>query len=175
MNKFNLKWICYLLIFAMAGLPALAQENSSIKGGLNGVVTDASGAVVPGASVVLVGPQGTYRLSTDMSGRYSASGLTPGFYDVTVEKAGFSKVSSKHSEVVVNSSSTLNLTLPVGNVAETVEVTSAAVAIDTQSTAVTTNLTDTFYNSIPMPRNVTSIFYARARRCRRTVAVYRLS
>ena len=160
MNKpNNLRWIFCLLVFALVALPVFGQESSSITGGLSGVVSDSTGAVIPDATVTLVGPQGTRTLKTDNLGRYNASGLTPGFYDVTVEKAGFSKVSSKHSEVVVNSSSTLNLTLSVGNVAETVEVTSSAVGIDTQSTAVTTNLTDTFYNSIPMPRNVTSIFY----------------
>ena len=63
------------------------------------------------------------------------------------------------SSDLVNSSSTLNLTLPVGSVDTTVEVTSTAAEIDTTATAVTTNLTDTFYESIPMPRNVSAIFY----------------
>src|ERR1039458_3144222 len=69
-------------------------------------------------------------------------------------------MSAKHSEVVVNSNSALNVTLPVGSVDTTVEVTSTAAEIDTTATAVTSNLTSTFYNSIPMPRNVSAIFYA---------------
>ena len=48
----------------------------------------------------------------------------------------------------------------VGSESTTVEVTAAAVQIDTTSTAVTTNLTDTFYSSVPMQRNVSAIFYA---------------
>ena len=144
----------------LVALSASAQQQGSITGGLNGAVTDSTGAVLPDATVTLVGPQGTRTLTTDSLGRYSVSGLTPGFYDVTVEKTGFKKVQAKHSEVVVNSSSTLNLSLQVGNVSEVVEVTSSAVAIDTQATAITSNLTDTFYNSVPMPRNVSAIFYA---------------
>ena len=61
---------------------------------------------------------------------------------------------------MVNSSSSLNVLLPLGDVSTTVEVTSTAASIDTTATAVTTNLTDTFYNSVPMPRNVSAIFYA---------------
>jgi hypothetical protein len=149
-----------VVLLLLATFSVSAQQQGSITGGLNGVVTDSTGAVLPEATVILVGPQGTRTLTTDSLGRYSASGLTPGFYDVTVEKMGFKKVESKHNEVVVNSSSTLNLTLTLGNVSEVVEVTSSAVAIDTQSTAITSNLTDTFYNSVPMPRNVSAIFYA---------------
>jgi len=139
---------------------SFAQQQSAITGGLNGAITDPTGAVLPGATVILVGPQGKYTLTTDSTGRYSMNGLTPGFYDVTVQKTGFKKLESKHNEVVVSSSSTLNLTLPVGSAGEVVEVNASAVSIDTQSTAITQNLTDTFYESIPMQRNVTAIFYA---------------
>jgi hypothetical protein len=137
-----------------------AQQQGSITGGLNGVVTDSTGAVIPGATVALHGPQGDRVVTTDTLGRFSTNNLTPGFYDVTLTKEGFMTLQSKQNEVVVNASSTLNLTMQVGNVGQTVEVTASAVAIDTQNTAITSNLTDTFYNSVPMPRNVSAIFYA---------------
>jgi hypothetical protein len=149
--------ITLLLLVSFTGF---AQQEGSITGGLSGQVTDKTGASLPGATVTLVGPQGKRVLTTDSLGRYNATGLTPGYYDITIEKAGFSRVESKHNEVVVNSSSNLNITLGIGNVSETVEVTATAVGIDTQGTAITNNLTDTFYNSVPMPRNVSSIFYA---------------
>src|ERR1035437_847071 len=157
-NALKLLSFVFALVL-MVSLPVLAQSSSSYTGGLSGAITDASGALVSGATVTLTGPQGTQTLMTDSSGRYSLNGLPPGFYDVTVEKAGFKKVSAKHSEVAVNTSSTLNLTLPIGNVDTTVEVAATASEIDTQVTAVTTNLTDTFYESIPMPRNVSAVFY----------------
>lgn len=155
----GLPHVLAILLLVVAG-SAFAQQQGAISGGLSGAITDSTGAVLPGATVTLVGPQGTHVLTTDAAGRYSISGLTPGFYDVTVTKSGFKKVEAKHSEVVVDVSSTLNLSMQVGDVGETVEVTTEAVGIDTQNTAVTTNLTDTFYNSVPMPRNVSAIFYA---------------
>src|SRR5215472_12606842 len=153
-------YLSQIMILLLVSFTVSAQQQGSITGGLNGEITDSTGAILPGATVTLAGPQGTKVLTTDNLGRFSATGLTPGFYDVTVEKSGFKKVQSKHNEVVVNSSSTLNLTLQTGSVSETVEVSSSAVAIDTQNTAITTNLTDQFYNSVPMPRNVSAIFYA---------------
>jgi hypothetical protein len=158
--KHILKCLPHLFALLLICALGLAQQQGAITGGLNGVITDSTGATVQGATVTLTGPQGKRILTTDSLGRYSASGLTPGIYDVTVEKANFRKVESQHNEVVVNSSSALNLTLSVGSVSDTVEVTASAAEIDTQSTAITSNLTDTFYNSVPMPRNVSSIFYA---------------
>jgi len=148
------------ILMCLSILPLHAQQSSTVTGGLNGVVVDSTGAAVAGATVTLSGPQGKRVITTDASGHYSESGLIPGFYDVTVEKTGFKKVKSVHDEVVVNVSSLLNITLPVGNAEETVEVTAMAVGIDTLSTAIDTNLTDTFYNSIPLPRAVSAIFYA---------------
>jgi hypothetical protein len=156
LKRFSCLLTVLLLVLAM---PMLGQESSSVTGGLSGIVTDSTGAAIPGATVTLIGPQGTRTIITDHLGRYAASGLTPGYYDVTVDKPGFSRVESKHSQVVVNSSSSLNLTMQVGKVGETVEVNATAVSIDTQSTAITSNLTDVFYNSIPMARNVSAIFY----------------
>ena len=160
-NSFR-RFFTVLALFAIVFLVVAGAhaQSSSVTGGLNGVIKDPTGAVVSNATVTLVGPQGTTVLKTDSAGRYSASGLTPGYYDVTVTAPGFSKISSTHNQVVVNSSSNLNLALKVGNEGETVQVSTTAASIDTQSTAITNNLTDTFYESIPMPRNVTNIFYA---------------
>jgi Carboxypeptidase regulatory-like domain len=147
-------------LLTLMALPLAAQQNNAVSGGLNGVVVDSTGAAVEGATVTLQGPQGTRVITSDAQGHYVVGGLVPGFYDATVDKKGFKKVKSVHNEVVVNVSSLLNFTLPVGNAEETVEVTATAVGIDTQSTAIDSNLTDTFYNSVPMPRAVSAIFYA---------------
>lgn len=150
--------VCVIALFA--AITGAAQDQSSVTGSLNGSVTDPTGAVIPGAAVTLVGPQGTIHSSTDNFGRFTVGTLRPGYYDVTVDKPGFSQVQSRHNEVTVGSASTLTLKMVVGNESTTVEVTAAAVQIDTQSTDITSHLTDTFYNSIPMQRNVSAIFYA---------------
>jgi len=147
-------------VLILMALPLIAQQSSTVTGGLNGTVIDSTSAAVQGATVTVTGPQGTKVIISDAQGHYSVSGLIPGFYDVAVEKTGFKKIKSAHNEVVVNVSSLLNFTLPVGNTQETVEVSASAVSIDTESTAIDANLTDTFYNSVPMPRAVSAIFYA---------------
>jgi outer membrane receptor protein involved in Fe transport len=151
----------FLVCFAIL-LPAavVAQDQSSVTGSLNGTVTDSTGAAIPGAAVAITGPQGTVTTHTDNLGRFTASTLHPGYYDVKVTKAGFAAVEAKHNEVTVSVASTLTLTMGVGSESTTVEVSAAAVQIDTQNTAITSNLTDTFYNSVPMQRNVSAIFYA---------------
>lgn len=139
---------------------AHGQDQSAITGGLIGVITDPTGAAIPGATVTITGAQGSIVVHTDNIGRFTAATLRPGYYDVKVEKPGFSTVEAKHNEVTVSVSSTLNLKMGVGSESTTVEVSAAAVQIDTESTAITSNLTDTFYNSVPMQRNVSAIFYA---------------
>jgi hypothetical protein len=139
---------------------ASAQDQSSVTGTLNGTVTDPTGAAIPGANVTIAGPQGTVVTHTDNLGRFTVGTLRPGYYDIKVEKAGFGTVEARHNEVTVSVASTLTLKMGVGNASTTVEVSAAAVQLDTQSTAITSNLTDTFYNSVPMQRNVSAIFYA---------------
>jgi hypothetical protein len=150
----------FLAVFLSFSIPVFGQNQSSVTGGLSGAVTDPSGALVSGATVTLVGPQGTQKLTTGNDGSFTATGLTPGIYTAIVEKPGFQKITAKDIQVVVNSNSTLNFNLHVGDVSTTVEVVSTSAQIDTTQTAITTNLTDTFYNSVPIPRNVSAIFYA---------------
>lgn len=150
----------FVIVFSFSTCRGFGQDQSAVTGSLNGEVKDPTGAVIPGATVTVVGPQGTLTTHTDNLGRFTEGNLKPGYYDVKVTKPGFGTVSAAHNEVTVSVASTLNLTMQVGNESTTVEVTAAAVQMDTQNTAVTSNLTDTFYNSVPMQRNVSAIFYA---------------
>ena len=150
-----------LLAFAFAAcLPNLsAQELSGTQGGLQGVVTDSSGAVVPDASVTVTGNVDNRKLTTNPAGHWEVTGLTPGLYTVTIEREGFSRTQTKNVEVEINRVNSLNLVLKTGAVAETVQVDATTVSIDTGSTALSSNLTDTFYNQVPVARNVGSLFY----------------
>lgn len=150
----------FVVFSCLAVSSALAQQGSSVTGSLNGSVTDSSGALIAGADITVTGPQGQRTAKSDALGRYAIDNLVPGYYDVTVEAPGFKKVESKHNEIVVNVSSSLNLKLAVGSTAELVEVNASAISINTESNAIDANLTDTFYNSVPMARNVASLFYA---------------
>lgn len=152
-----------LLGMSVAALPLAhgqsQQQNSATRGGLAGVVTDAVGAVVPNAKITLVGPQGTINTTSDANGRYEITGLTLGLYNLTVTAPGFSTFVSTGNEVQIDHTLTLNAKLAVGATGDTVTVEGGVTAIDTENTSVNTAITDTFYNAVPLPRNVSGVFY----------------
>src|ERR1700759_1379836 len=93
-----------LVLFAARGV--WAQANA----GVTGTVTDVSGAVIPEASVSIVNEATSVssKTVTSGSGSYSFTGLLPGSYTVTVEKAGFKKSVQSHVNVEVTVTSTIN-------------------------------------------------------------------
>ena len=88
--------------------------------------------------------------------------LIPGYYSVKAEMSGFKTVEAKQVEVFTGKTSAVRLTLEPGGGNEVVEVSAAAIGVDTSSTKLQTDLNDTFYQQIPVARNVTSLFYASA-------------
>jgi hypothetical protein len=159
-------WRKSLLLSALAvtagvSMPSClySQQLSATRGGLGGVITDKSGAIIPDAKVTITGAADHRVVTTDSAGRFTASDLTPGMYTVEVEKAGFQSQTAKNLEVVINKTQSVDFSLATGNVAETVEVNATTVSIDTSSTAVSDNLTAAFYQQVPIARNVGSLFY----------------
>ena len=102
-------------------------------GAINGVVTDSSGAVLPGVTIELTGPERRTVL-TGGRGEFSVVRLRPGEYDVLITLAGFSTVRTK---VVLAAGRTERLTIQmrVGAVEETVTVTGVTPRVDKQSAA----------------------------------------
>src|SRR5437868_1671037 len=139
---------------------AMVAQETTVKGNLSGLVEDASGAVVPGAKVTLSGPQGTRTATTDAGGRFYFGVLTPGAYSVKAESKGFKTAEYRNIEVFTNRTSNLQVRLEPGGATEVVEVTAAAVTVDTSSTAVVSMLNHEFYSNVPVARNVTCLFYA---------------
>ena len=102
--------------------------------GLQGTVTDPTGAVVPGATVTATNTSTGYRQSTraDANGRYSLA-VPPGTYHVETSMPGFQTYSVAGVNVSNGAATSLNARLNVGAASETVEVNSAAVTVDAQS------------------------------------------
>src|SRR5436189_976806 len=152
---------CVTLLLWFTGLGfAQASAESAVRGNLAGSVVDPSSALVQGAKVTLSGPMGQRSAQTDQEGRFLFQVLVPGFYSVKVEKQGFKSTDVKGVEVVTGRTSSISVKMEVGTSATTVEVTGGAITVDTESTAQASNLTDTFYQSVPMGRGVTGLFYA---------------
>ena len=75
----------FVVLSCLAVSSALAQQGSSVTGSLAGSVTDSSGALISGADITVIGPQGQRTAKSDALGRYAVDNLIPGYYDVTVE------------------------------------------------------------------------------------------
>src|SRR3954467_11908084 len=151
-----------ILLIAAFTVPAFAQGSaeSSVRGNLSGSVVDSSGAIVTGAKVSITGPTGTKSDTTNQEGQFLFPLLTPGFYSIKVEKGSFKTADIKGVEVVTGKTSNLRVGMVAGEQTDVVEVIGSAITVDTTSTTVAANLTDTFYNSVPVGRGVASLFYA---------------
>lgn len=157
-NRFRIPLLAFSLFFSLG----LFAQESAVKGNLSGTVFDSSGAVVSGAKVTLSGPIGKEGATTDPEGRFTFDLLTPGMYAVKAEMSGFKSVDVKSIEVFTGKTSNIRLNLEPGGASETIEVTASAVTVDPTSTNVAANLNDTFYENLPIARNVTGLFYASA-------------
>lgn len=137
---------------------AMAQE-TAVRGSIGGTVVDTTGAVVTGAKVTITGPTGVKETTSDDAGNFTALYLTPGMYSVKAEMTGFKAVEVKNLQVFVGKQTTVRLTLEPGQITEVVEVTAGAEGVDITSTALGANLNDTLYQTLPLQRSVTSLFY----------------
>jgi hypothetical protein len=141
------------------GVGTWAQDQSSARGNLSGVVLDASKATVPGAQVTITGPIGNLSQTTNDQGTFLFSTLIPGFYQIKVQKAGFKIASVAGTEVLINKTTSVEVVLETGEVTQTVEVSAATVTVDTSAASVNSEFSDSFYSKIPLGRGVSSLFY----------------
>lgn len=132
-----MKRIRKIELFALAGLClgaelAAAQE---FRGTILGRVTDTSGGVIPGATVVVTNEQTNVvsKTVTEADGAYAVPFLIPGTYRVEVEGNGFRKFVQSGITIDVNQRATVNVTLEVGTVTETVNVTANAPLLETST------------------------------------------
>jgi hypothetical protein len=112
-----------LISLLIAG-PLLAQE---FRATINGRISDTSDAAVPGATVLVknVETNQVTSTTTDARGNYTASFLRPGEYTVTVEAAGFAKVTRSGLVLNVGQTATVDIALQVSAVVQEVTVTGA--------------------------------------------------
>ncbi|HMK23780.1 MAG TPA: TonB-dependent receptor [Terriglobales bacterium] len=120
------------LVLTFATGIAFAQKD---MGSIVGTVRDTSGAVIAGAKVTVTdADRGTsFETSTSATGEYAANPLRIGRYNVTVEKQGFSKQIVGPIEVDVQARPEVNIVLHVGQIAETITVTSEGPQLETET------------------------------------------
>ncbi len=149
------------LVFALVCalfLSSAARAQESF-GQLLGTVTDASGAAVPDAQLKLTGPRVPNGMVTTSGadGLYLFAAVPIGTYTLTATKAGFSSIRQDGIEIRLGSKISLNLSLPVGQVSESVSVTAAAVSLDPTSSRTSTNITQSQFENLSKGRTFQSL------------------
>jgi hypothetical protein len=134
---------------------AVAQETT---GGLQGTVKDQSGAVVPGAKVVVTANSlvGAKTVETDGSGYYRFANLPPDSYTISVTAKGFS-TAKREVALEVGRLPNVDFTLEIGRPETVVEVSSAALQIDVTTNVTATNVTQAVIEAIPHGRSFQSV------------------
>ena len=116
-----------LTLLVMTGLLSTTVNAQSFYGSVVGTVTDASGAVVPDATVKVTntGTNEVHTTKSDAAGKFSLVNLVPADYRVEVTKDNFKRFVREHIPVQVGSTVRIESALAVGNVSETVQVSTA--------------------------------------------------
>jgi hypothetical protein len=121
------------LCLCCAGLTALAQTSTTAA--LIGTITDKNGAVIGGAEIELISAATNQSLKAKSNddGQFVFPAVPPGEYNIQVSKTGFRKATLTNFKVDVAKSYTVPITLEIGNVEQTVEVTATA-GVELQTT-----------------------------------------
>ena len=143
-------FLAMLLVICVA-VPGV-QAQSTTDGAIGGAVTDQSGGVVPHAVVVShnLGTGSSSSSVTDGSGRYLLIHLQPGLYSLEISGTGFGIFKATNITVEVGRVTTLDVTLNVKALAETVIATAELPVITADSADFTTNIYDTTINNLPI-------------------------
>jgi hypothetical protein len=146
----------FLLCAALLALPAAAAAQSAIAG----VVTDTTGAVLPGVTVEAASPALIEKVRTavtDSSGNYKVTDLRPGTYTVTFTLPGFVTVVRTDFRLEADFTAPINVQMKVGGVQETITVTGASPIVDVQSTTRRDVLSRELIETLPTGRSYQTV------------------
>ena len=131
-----------MLFLFITGVAPFSTRLSAqaISGDLVGIVADATGAVVPNATVTAVNAATSIRAtaSTNASGFYRLANLLPGNYNISAVATGFNTSVVKEVPVLLNQTATVNVTLTLGSVSTSVEVSATGAVLDTTTAQIET-------------------------------------
>ena len=128
--------MCIILAAAAVLTPLL--HGQAITQTIQGLVTDATGAVIPGASVTLTNRDTgvTTTIQTNETGNYSFPQVPVGNYDLSCQLEGFKTDNVTNQRVETGSQVRIDFSLEIGDVTETVEVSAAAITLNTENAVV---------------------------------------
>ncbi|HLJ45717.1 MAG TPA: carboxypeptidase-like regulatory domain-containing protein, partial [Bryobacteraceae bacterium] len=126
---------CLAILALLTSSFAFAQLSTSL---IQGTITDSSGAPVPNAKVVatLANTDTNYSTVTNQSGNYVIPDVRPGEYSISAEARAFKRAVRTGVVIEVNQYAHIDLTLQVGEVSQSVEVSANATNIDTYTSSI---------------------------------------
>jgi len=150
-SKFSIVAFLAVLLVTFLAVPA-ANAQSTTDGAIGGTVTDPSGAVIPNASVSSrnLGTASSSSGVTDSSGRYLLAHLQPGSYSLEISGTGFGVFKAMNITVEVGRVTTIDASLNVKALAETIEATAELPVITTDRADFTTNINSTTIDNLPI-------------------------
>ena len=153
---------CLLSVGSLFALAAPAAGQST-QAGIVGVITDTSGAVLPGVTVTATGPAlqvPQVAVVTDERGQYRLSPLPIGMYTVTYELPGFQTVKRENVRLSVGFVATLDQAMGLGTVQETVTVSGASPLVDVTNPATSVDMSSDALELLPTTRDGLKAFMA---------------
>jgi hypothetical protein len=142
------------------GVSLLFPSAAFAQGTIAGLVTDTTGAILPGATVEASSPaliEGTRSTVTDGQGRYQIADLRPGTYRISFGLTGFRTVVREGIELTAGFTATINIQMAVGAVEETITVAGASPVVDVQSVTTQTVMSREVLDVVPTGRNIQAI------------------
>jgi hypothetical protein len=148
LDRFLLVSTCLVLAVTFT-VDLQAQD---LRGQVSGTVTDASGAVIPGANVTLTNDNTSVATTTSTNevGQYLFDFVLPGTYTVKVELDGFRTFEQRNVLIQTRTDMTVNAAMQVGAVAETITVEEAPVAVQFTTTSMETTLDTKLSQELPL-------------------------
>ena len=124
------------------------------SGDIKGTVTDPKGAVLPNATVAVVGVETGLRRSavTDDGGQYRVTNLPPAVYDISTDLHGFETAVRKNVTVTIGDTVLADFQLNVSGIAGVVNVTSEAPVVDTERAAQANTIDQQYIRDLPINR-----------------------
>src|SRR6187401_520841 len=152
----RLRTFAALFVAVLLAMPVAAQEQS---GSIIGVVKDGSGAVLPGATVEARSPSsiGVRSTTTDAQGAYRFPALPPGTYEISASLQGFTPAKIGEARVDLGKQLSIDLTLKLAGVSESVTVSAESPLIDAKASATTASLDAQYIELIPKGRGLLSV------------------
>ncbi len=156
-----LKWFRLSLLMILFAAVCASRAQAQVTGSIAGIVRDTSGAVLPGVKITVKGRalrRESVSTMTTAEGSYRIALLPPGSYDIEAELTGFASQMWMYIGVAVNQQTTIDFTMHIAGIAETVQVSAEMPLIQVTRSDATNTVTERTIDALPLNgRNFTDL------------------